>query len=171
MTEPRSGAPEGLPSGDDEIDGPDAEPIEADTAVEGDLTAGEADEVAEPDVDEDRTVGAPVRERRGRAARDADRRRAATPLTPSEQAVHIDDRISKLFVAGAVLVFVLIFLNAALLGRGGALSPAPTPTPTPASTASPTPSASASASVSASPSASASASGSASPATTPSPTP
>jgi hypothetical protein len=185
MTEPRSGAPESLPRGDDDIDEPDAEPIEDDDATQGFLTAeaeGEADTAEsvpaiETEVERDRGVVAPVPGRRDRTREGrADRRRAPAPLTPSEQAVHIDDRISKLFVAAAVLVFVLIFLNAMLLGRGGTLSPAPTPRPTPAPTtsATATPSASASASAStsapASASASASATASASPTSTATPT-
>jgi hypothetical protein len=117
--------------------------------------------VTDETLDEGRTMEAPAEapapERaRGREARRLRGRATPAVASPSEQAVHIDDRISKLFVAGTVAVFVLIFLNGLLLGRGGALVPEPTPTPVPSVTAAP--SASPSASGSASPGASSSAS-------------
>ncbi|MDQ6794302.1 MAG: hypothetical protein M3067_05715, partial [Chloroflexota bacterium] len=39
---------------------------------------------------------------------------AAAPATPSEQAVHIDDRVSAIFVLATVAIFVLILLNGLL---------------------------------------------------------
>jgi hypothetical protein len=169
MTEPRSGTPDD-PRADEELD-------EEPTATDGDAAAvANADELAPVDEEEAeaaeeaaeeqgteaRAVASTATAREARRDRGRDVRRTAAP-SPSEQAVHIDDRISKWFVAAAVVVFVLIFLNGMLLGRGGALSPAPTPSPTPATTATPAPTASASAS--------ASTSASTSPAATATPTP
>ena len=70
------------------------------------------------------------------------------PRTPVErdEIRTVDDPVTKLFVAAVIVVFVLIFANAFLLGKGGLLtatpspSPAPTASPTVAPTASPTPS-------------------------------
>ncbi len=94
--------------------------------------------------------------------------------TASDIAVHVDDRISAIFVIGVLAVFALIFLNAFLLGKGGLLTPLPTPAPissaspaasvAPIASASPAASAPASAAPSASPAASPSAGASASPA-------
>ena len=56
----------------------------------------------------------------------------ATPArvqTASDIAVHVDDRVSAIFVIGVIAVFVLIFLNALVLGKGGFLTPLPTPKP------------------------------------------
>lgn len=70
-------------------------------------------------------------------------RSAAAPApTPSELAVHIDDRISAAFVVVSIAVFTLILLNGLLLGAGGAISSVPTPEPSPSATASLTASAS-----------------------------
>jgi hypothetical protein len=146
MTERRTGAPDD-PGAEEEIDD--------DLADEPTSDAG----LPAPAV-------VPVPPTRGRPDRAAETRRPSA-TTPSEQAVHIDDRISKLFVTAAVLVFVLIFLNAILLGHGGAFAPKPTPTPTPAATATPSPSPSSSASGSASAAASPTASVVASPSATP----
>jgi hypothetical protein len=155
MTDPRAGAPGETPD--------DGAPDEATEATEPvPVVAGDPVE-ADPDLAED-DVRPPARERdREREARARAARIAAPVPSPSDQAVHIDDRISKLFVVATVVVFLLIFLNGLLLGRGGALSPSPTPRPTPSATASP----------SAGPSGSASpgASGSASPAASTSPGP
>jgi hypothetical protein len=168
MTEPRSGAPDD-PRADEELDEDSvATPIDDDVEAGADLGTGEATErelsaaeTAEGDVRMDRSRRTAVPPPPpGRREREREVRRTNV-VSPAEQAVHIDDRISKLFVVAAVLVFALIFLNAMLLGRGGALSPAPTPTPTPAATASP--SASSSPSATTSPSASASGSAAASP--------
>lgn len=98
---------------------------------------------------------------RGGGPRRVGRRGAAAPEhapTPSELAVRIDDRISKIFVAAIATVFALIFLYALLLGRGGLLTPkrtpAPVPVATPAASITPAPTASAGPSISAPPSAS-----------------
>src|SRR5919197_489629 len=64
-------------------------------------------------------------------------RSSAPAVPPSGLAVHIDDRVSKVFVIGSVVVFVLILLNGVLLGSGGFLSA--TATPPPSSAASPPP--------------------------------
>jgi hypothetical protein len=132
MTDPRPSSPGDAPGDGELIDEPDEAEVEA----------------AEPEL-------ATSAQPRGREARRLRGRPATPPATVSEQAVHIDDRISKLFVAGTVAVFVLILLNGLLLGRNGALSPTPTPTPVPSATAAP--------SVAPSPSGSAPASGSAAP--------
>lgn len=99
----------------------------------------------------------PIRPSERRAARGV----ATTAPTPSEQAVHVEDRASKWFVIGSIAVFVAILLNAMLLGQGGALVPDPTPTPVP--TASSPASPPVSPSVSGSPAAGASPSAGASP--------
>jgi hypothetical protein len=172
MTDPRAGAPGETPE-----DGEPADEAIADkTADAAEVTepvpvvAGDPVE-ADPDLapDERRPVPrdrARERESRARAAR-------ATPVvpSPSDQAVHVDDRISKLFVVATVVVFLLILLNGLLLGRNGLLSPAPTPTPVASATVAPGASPSGSASPGASGSASPSASGSASPAASTSPSP
>ena len=51
--------------------------------------------------------------------------------TASDIAVHIDDRVSVIFVIGVIVIFGLIFLNAVALGKGGLLSPLATPRPIP----------------------------------------
>ncbi len=100
----------------------------------------------------------------------------AAPVAPtvSEQAVHINDRASAIFVIVVVGVFVAIFLNALVLGQKGMFSglfPTPVVTEAPEPTDSPEPSASASASAAASPSGSAAASPSAAPSASPSAVP
>jgi hypothetical protein len=68
----------------------------------------------------------------GRAARGS--REPAVPQraqTASDIAVHIDDRASAIFVIGVIAVFVLIVLNAVVLGKGGLLTPLPSPKPIP----------------------------------------
>jgi hypothetical protein len=138
MTDPRPGPPGEAPD-------------------DGDPT----DEAAEAEIDAAEREPASSGQGRGREARRL-RGRPATPVaSPSEQAVHIDDRVSKLFVAGTVAVFVLILLNGLLLGRNGALVPTPIPSPVPSATVGPSVSPSASGSPGAS--GSAPASGSAAP--------
>ena len=111
--------------------------------------------------------------RKGRG-RDAAKPVAAAPSV-AEEAVHITDRASAVFVIGVTLVFVVILLNGMLLGKRGFITQAlATPKPTPGVTASPVASASPSASVTVSeaPSASPAASASAAPASAePSPSP
>ena len=85
--------------------------------------------------------------------------------TVSEQAVHINDRASAVFVIVVVAVFAVIFLNALLLGHRGTFSglfPTPVVTEEPQATEEPSDSAGASASPAASPSGSPAASASAS---------
>jgi hypothetical protein len=91
----------------------------------------------------------PIEDERGRRVARRGQPQVGRPPTPSEAAVHIDDRISKVFVVGIAVAFGLIFLNALLLGQGGLLAPQPAPpatppavvTPTPTPAASPTPAA------------------------------
>jgi hypothetical protein len=79
--------------------------------------------------------------------------------TPSETAVHIDDRVSKAFVVLVAATFAAILLWGFLGGHGGVLTSKPTPAPSVAVSASrsesPSASPSGSAVVSASPSSSA----------------
>jgi hypothetical protein len=58
-------------------------------------------------------------------------------MTPSEQAVHIRDRASAVFVVASVVIFALIIVYGTLFGAAGALTPVPTPAPI--ATASPAP--------------------------------
>ena len=118
---------------------------------------------------------APPVTRRNRAAA----RPAARTATPSEVAVHVDDRISAAFVVLVTAVFAGLLLYGILGGHGGVLTPAKTATPaasispSPSSPASESPSDSASpaASESASPSPVASGSDAASPSPSPSASP
>jgi hypothetical protein len=61
-----------------------------------------------------------------------------------EPAIQIDDRISGVFVGGAIALYVAIFAYAVLFGSGGVFTPLPTPTPRPSPTAVPSAAASAS---------------------------
>ena len=91
------------------------EAVAVDEATETEPGRGTAPVVAPP---------TPSRRERGRPMR-------PTPTsgpTRSEQAVRIDDRVSQAFVLVTVAVFVLIFANAILLGRGGVFA-APSPSP------------------------------------------
>jgi len=84
--------------------------------------------------------------------------RATRTQLPIDPSLRIKDPTSAVFVAGTILVFVLIFLNAMAFGHGGAFSPTRAPA-TPAPTESAAPSGSPGASGSATPSGSPSASG------------
>ena len=53
----------------------------------------------------------------------------SSAASPSDIAVHIDDRISAVFVLAAIAVFVGILLFGILVGTGGVLTPVATPTP------------------------------------------
>lgn len=57
----------------------------------------------------------------------------------SEIAVHIDDRISAIFVLGAIAVFTAILLLGVVAGTGGLLTPLATPIPIVSPSASPSP--------------------------------
>src|SRR6185312_3363251 len=57
-------------------------------------------------------------------------RSTRTPL-PIDPSLRIKDPWSSAFVAGTLLVFVLIFLNAMAFGHGGAFSPTHRPPATP----------------------------------------
>ena len=83
----------------------------------------------------------------GRRSRDRKPKAAAPVVVPSisEQAVHISERASAVFVLAMVGIFVAIFGYALLFGQGGFVSnllptptPVVTPAPTPAPTAAPT---------------------------------
>jgi hypothetical protein len=189
----------------DEVEEPDgADLVDADAEPEADDIDGEPDaedeiapldEEAEPD-DYDAAVRevagedvAPAAAAAG-AATIPTKKRGAQPApthapTPSEKAVHVREDVSKVFVIGAVAVFVAILLNGLLLGTGGLFTPIATPTPSPSAapsasasagasasapaSASPAPSPSASAPASAAPSASPSAPASVAPSASPSP--
>ncbi|HVL53761.1 MAG TPA: hypothetical protein VM344_05820, partial [Vitreimonas sp.] len=122
MTERRDGAPDepGLTDAEPEAD------VELPTDTEPELVPQTADEpdFAGPEADTDETIvdatpaaaAAPIvapadRRPMRPAERRAARGKAAAPApTPSEQAVHIEDRASKAFVLIAIGVFVLIAL-------------------------------------------------------------
>lgn len=85
----------------------------------------------------------------GRRSRDRKPKAGAPVVVPSisEQAVHINDRASAVFVLAMIGVFVAIFGYALLFGQGGfvtnllptpVVTPAPTPVPSAAPTAAPT---------------------------------
>lgn len=69
--------------------------------------------------------------------RERDAPRAPRPGGERAPAHYIDDRWTKLFVAGVIIIFALVFANAIFLGRGGLLTATPTPTPVPIVTPSP----------------------------------
>jgi hypothetical protein len=102
--------------------------------------AGDDELAAEDEVAAETGTAAPAVTRPGRTPRRGARQPApAHAQTPSEKAVHIDDRVSKVFVILVVAVFVGIYLYALLFGLGGFLTTGPTatPAPSPVATASP----------------------------------
>jgi hypothetical protein len=143
MTERQEGTP-----GEPDVDNPaDARPAEAQaegaatednpTELEADI-AEEAEETEAPDETEAPetqvappvvAIGRPTGRGQGRFELRRPSRPAAPGPTPSEQAVRIDDRVSQVFVFVTAALFVLIFLNALLLGRGGTFSSTPIPSP------------------------------------------
>jgi len=155
MTDPDGRAPEETNEpGPADVDEPDVEEADADEADEGlDDDRGELDEAAQLGEDAEAPSSAAVPSsasvpgaKGGRAAeaggagRRFGRRGATEPehvQTVSERAVHIDDRISKIFVIGIAAIFGLIFLNALFLGKGGLFTAAPTPTPVASATPAP----------------------------------
>lgn len=184
MTDPDGRAPE-------ETTEPGANAAKADGAEEAEEAAIELDETGEIDEEADEEAAEEATEASAAAVPGAKKappsdaetagrrfgRRAATEPehvpTASERAVHIDDRISKVFVLGVAAIFALIFLNALFLGSGGLFAPVATPTPIPVATPAPsvTPAPSASPEASASPAPSASVAPSATPAATATPAP
>jgi hypothetical protein len=176
---------------EEDVAGEDAEAEEAEEAVgpaKGNLGMGQAAKGAASTTERRGRESAASRgegRNSGRGARGS--REPAVPQraqTASDIAVHVDDRASAIFVIAVIAVFVLILLNAVVLGKGGLLTPIPSPKPIPSlvpGTQAPPPSASASASpggsvapaASGSPtpsgSASPSATGSAAPSATPKP--
>ena len=176
---------------EEDVAGEDAEAEEAEEAVgpaKGNLGMGQAAKGAASTTERRGRESAASRgegRNSGRGARGS--REPAVPQraqTASDIAVHVDDRASAIFVIAVIAIFVLILLNAVVLGKGGLLTPIPSPKPIPSlvpGTQAPPPSASASASpsgsvapaASGSPtpsgSASPSATGSAAPSATPKP--
>jgi hypothetical protein len=176
---------------EEDVAGEDAEAEEAEAAVgpaKGNLGMGQAAKGAASTTERRGRESAASRgegRNSGRGARGS--REPAVPQraqTASDIAVHVDDRASAIFVIAVIAVFVLILLNAVVLGKGGLLTPIPSPKPIPSlvpGTQAPPPSASASASPSGSVapaasgsstpsgSASPSATGSAAPSATPKP--
>ena len=163
---------------DPEAVGPEGAGDETDTADDtADETTDTADDLAAVDdeleadegVDDAETVDdaePAVVAAGGRRSRDRKPKAGAPVVVPSisEQAVHIGDRASAVFVLAMVGVFVAIFGYALLFGQGGFVSnllPTPTPVVTPAPTATPT----------AAPTAVATAAPSAAPSVTPAPSP
>jgi hypothetical protein len=57
----------------------------------------------------------------------------------SELAVHVDDRISAIFVLAVIAVFIAILVYGIVGGVGGVVTGTPTPTPSPSPTASASP--------------------------------
>jgi hypothetical protein len=185
VTEPRDGAPDDLER--EAIDEEGAAATEEGAPDEIDDEAIVSDLVDEDEADVDAEVDdydAAVREVAGeepatvpppvaRPVERGPRRRPTAPAqrapSPSEIAVHVREDWSKAFVIITAVVFILILLNALLLGHGGFLTPIATPTPIPSPSAEPSASGSpgatpsAPASPSATPSASPSAAASASP--------
>jgi hypothetical protein len=129
--------------------------LEPETELEADAEAdAEAEEGAEG-------IAPPPVAERGR--RRFGRSQAASTTrapTPSEVAVHVDDRVSAAFVILVAAAFIGILLWGLFLGHGGVFTPIPSPTPVPSIAASPSASAGASPSESAPASASPSASSS-----------
>ena len=176
---------------EEDVAGEDAEAEEGEEAVgpaKGNLGMGQAAKGAASTTERRGRESAASRgegRNSGRGARGS--REPAVPQraqTASDIAVHVDDRASAIFVIAVIAVFVLILLNAVVLGKGGLLTPIPSPKPIPSlvpGTQAPPPSASASASPSGSVapaasgsstpsgSASPSATGSAAPSATPKP--
>src|SRR5664279_2258872 len=183
MTEPDDRAHGALPGGtpdDDTFDGAAQADDEDGRDSELDEGTGEEAGFAEPEAAAGAGAAggalAPTAARAGRASATSrgegrgprGSREPATPArvqTASDIAVHVDDRVSAIFVIGVIAVFVLIFLNALVLGKGDFLTPIPTPKPVPslapAASAAPSAAASPAASAPASPAPSASASPSA----------
>ena len=142
---------------DPEAPGPDGatdDTEDADDAALDTDAATEADEAEDEGVDAAADVAPAAAAAAGKASRGPrDRRPKTTPAAApsvSDQAVHINDRASAVFVLASIGVFVAIFAWALLFGQGGFVTnvmatptPAPTatpaPTPTPAATPTPAP--------------------------------
>src|SRR4051794_26494402 len=129
---------------------PDATDTDAtEAAAAGDAVAEPNDETTAPAALAATATPAPESARRTPAAA----RSTARTQTPSDVAVHIDDRISAAFVLLVALAFAAILLYGLLGGRGGVLTQksSPSPSPSPAASASASPSAPASGSAVVSP--------------------
>ena len=132
-TGPETATDETEPANDESgTDTAEAAEAEATEAEDGDQDEDAGDAFAEPE------AAAPAApSRRKRRNRDAAKALAAAPSV-AEEAVHITDRASALFVIGVTLVFVVILLNGMLLGHRGFITEAlATPKPTPVVTPSP----------------------------------
>ena len=125
----------------------DTEPEESESESESESDEASAEPYAEPVEPE---VGAPIRPM-SPSERRAARSGLAHGQLPIDPALRIKDRTSAALVFVTVGVFVVIVLNALVLGNGGLLTPVPTfvlPTPivspapivTPAPTTTPAPS-------------------------------
>lgn len=133
---------------DPEAVGPEGAGDETNAADDiADETTDTADDWAvdeEPEADEGVDDAEPVAAGAGgRRSRDRKPKAGAPVVVPSisDQAVHINDRASAVFVLAMVGVFVAIFGYALLFGQGGFVSnllPTPTPVVTPVPTAAPT---------------------------------
>lgn len=164
VTEPRDDASDGAPGTDAPIDVGAPDEIDDDQLVDDLTDDAETDELDDYEAalrevagddsddrwrDEPRAPDAEAAVAPGIGTR---RRSAATSASrapsPSEVAVHVREDVSKYFVIAVALVFLLIFLNAMLLGTGGLLRPLATPTPEPSPSASTSSSASPGASTS-----------------------
>src|SRR3954447_17398098 len=171
-----------LPDADEALaDGQAAALDDADELEGDDLADDEADDIDEEAVPVTAAAAAagPAAATSARARRGQATPKVAAAPSVSEQAVHIDDRASAIFVIAIVGLFALIFVGALLVGPGslfGNVLRSATPTPvvesaSPSASPSGAPSSSASASASVAPSVSASAPASASPSAAASPSP
>ena len=138
MTEPEDERPaspgESPPDADAQLDDPA-------TAPEDDVTPN--DEVDDDELDEEEGAASSVAARAAvgavgaRSTRTRVGRTASEALpTPSDAAVHVDDRLSALFVLGITGAFVLVLLYGMFLGAGGFLTAKPSPSPSPSPVAS-----------------------------------
>lgn len=127
---------------EDELEAEEAEEAEAAEAAEAADAFEDETSVplgAEPAVAGGAAVGAPVARRRGVPTPSAQR-----APTLSEQAVHVADPASRLFVVATVVVFAAILAFGLLGGNGGLLTKTPPPTVAPSVSAAPSESAGAS---------------------------
>jgi hypothetical protein len=160
MTEPKDAVSQSADDQEDDGSATDAELLEVEPepatelAADVDEATGADSVVGSPADAPDADVEAETAATVGAGAAGTRRRRgAAAPVTTtapslSERAIHIDDRVSKLFVVLTVLVYLAILLNGVFFGVGGLLSPSATPSPSPSAEESPSGSVSASPSVS-----------------------
>jgi hypothetical protein len=149
-------------------EGPEADQTEAEAEAEADAELEAEEEDAEVEEATEAAVAAPAARPGARARAEQARARATeshavkaprSTRTPFaiDPALRIKDPTSVVFVAGTILVFALVFLNAMAFGHGGAFRathPPVTPGPTVSAAPSGSPGASGSAAPSGSPAAS-----------------